>query len=241
MKIDEKPDKHIYEEHSDEDTFDELKYSAFKENKINIFKSGAFGRAEIPFALMGIFILAMIILFVLFYPKTRKPADVIEIQSINEKLKKIEDRIAGIEAEIKQIDQISAWVEKADQLVYKHEKMNATESIRMKQLELNIDKQIREIKNAQLHNKQIKTKKQSVKVITSKTDKSIKKNSASVAKPPSKKHTKAQHHIVGAGDTLFSISRLYNMTIDELKVLNKSLAGNDIYPGQKLLIYQTKE
>jgi LysM repeat protein len=42
-------------------------------------------------------------------------------------------------------------------------------------------------------------------------------------------------HIVSAGETLFSISKRYGLTVDELKAINK-LEGNQLYLGQKLRI-----
>ncbi len=46
---------------------------------------------------------------------------------------------------------------------------------------------------------------------------------------------KDSYHVVKQGDTLFKISQLYKLTIDELKALNK-LTDNNIKIGQKLLI-----
>ncbi len=48
------------------------------------------------------------------------------------------------------------------------------------------------------------------------------------------KQTKG-YHIVGSGETLFSISRLYNLTVDELKSMN-NLTENSLSVGQQLVI-----
>ncbi|MFN3997272.1 LysM peptidoglycan-binding domain-containing protein [Algoriphagus sp.] len=45
-------------------------------------------------------------------------------------------------------------------------------------------------------------------------------------------------HKVGAGETLFSISKKYNVTVDSLKQWNK-LLGNDLSVGQALIIKET--
>ena len=37
-------------------------------------------------------------------------------------------------------------------------------------------------------------------------------------------------------DTLYSISKKYNTTIDQLRKLNKLSKGATIYPGDKLLV-----
>lgn len=56
----------------------------------------------------------------------------------------------------------------------------------------------------------------------------------SVPRVPVSKQAKG-FHIVGAGETLFSISRLYNLSVDELKSLN-NLAENAISVGQQLIV-----
>jgi YbbR domain-containing protein len=43
-----------------------------------------------------------------------------------------------------------------------------------------------------------------------------------------------RYHLVRSGDTLWSISRGYNITIEELRRLNKLAPGAVIYPDQKL-------
>ncbi|MDP4240314.1 MAG: LysM peptidoglycan-binding domain-containing protein [Bacteroidota bacterium] len=47
-------------------------------------------------------------------------------------------------------------------------------------------------------------------------------------------------HLVKKGETLFSISKLYNISIDELKNINKILKGK-IHPGQQLKINHSVE
>ena len=54
-----------------------------------------------------------------------------------------------------------------------------------------------------------------------------------VIKP--RKDTNSGIHTVKTGETLFSISQLYNISVDQLKKLN-GLSGNEIRVGQKLTI-----
>lgn len=44
-----------------------------------------------------------------------------------------------------------------------------------------------------------------------------------------------EFHVVSAGETLYSISKLYNLTVDELKEINK-LVSNELALGQKLFL-----
>ena len=55
-----------------------------------------------------------------------------------------------------------------------------------------------------------------------------------VARPATPRQTNG-YHIVGVGETLFSISRMYNLTVDELKSLN-NLSDNAISVGQQLVV-----
>lgn len=51
---------------------------------------------------------------------------------------------------------------------------------------------------------------------------------------------KTTHHVVQAGDNLYRISRRYNLKLDELMRLNNLKSGEEIYPGQKLLLTPSK-
>jgi len=51
----------------------------------------------------------------------------------------------------------------------------------------------------------------------------------------SKTSEKADTHVVNKGETLYSISRIYNISVDELKSLN-NLSNNNVKIGQELII-----
>jgi len=51
---------------------------------------------------------------------------------------------------------------------------------------------------------------------------------------------KETHHVVQAGETLYRISRRYNLKLDELQRLNNLKPGTAIHPGQKLLVSPPK-
>ena len=58
--------------------------------------------------------------------------------------------------------------------------------------------------------------------------------------PAEKKETKAKMHTVKQGETLYRISRRYNLSVDQLREYNKLGAKASIYPGQQLQVTPPK-
>ena len=58
--------------------------------------------------------------------------------------------------------------------------------------------------------------------------------------PAEKKETKAKMHTVKQGDTLYRISRRYNLSVDQLREYNKLGVKAAIYPGQQLQVTPPK-
>jgi len=79
----------------------------------------------------------------------------------------------------------------------------------------------------------------SISQLKNKTEKTIvRKESEPETAVPVKKSVKkkSKFHTVEKKDTLYSISRQYNISIDGLRKLNKLSKGATIYPGDKLLV-----
>ena len=58
--------------------------------------------------------------------------------------------------------------------------------------------------------------------------------------PAEKKETNAKMHTVKQGDTLYRISRRYNLSVDQLREYNKLGVKAAIYPGQQLQVAPPK-
>lgn len=54
-----------------------------------------------------------------------------------------------------------------------------------------------------------------------------------------RKELENEYHTVGAGETLYSISRIYGIKVEELIAMN-SIINNQIQPGQRLLVKKTQ-
>ena len=76
------------------------------------------------------------------------------------------------------------------------------------------------------------------KSISQLENKTVKKEPEPKAAVPVKKAVKkkSQFHMVKKKETLYSISKKYNISIDELRKLNKLSKGATIYPGDNLLV-----
>ena len=57
--------------------------------------------------------------------------------------------------------------------------------------------------------------------------------------PPAENLTGYEYYTVTKGDTLYSIARKYNLTVDQLKLMN-NITNNTLSIGQKLIIGETK-
>jgi len=60
-------------------------------------------------------------------------------------------------------------------------------------------------------------------------------NSEVAAVDEQKQNSNSKYHLVEKGDTLYSIAKKYNKSVEELKSLNKKLS-NDIYLGEKIRV-----
>ena len=69
---------------------------------------------------------------------------------------------------------------------------------------------------------------------------SVQKVAAPEQAPAAKKEIKAKMHTVKQGDTLYRISRRYQLSVDQLREYNKLGAKSAIYPGQQLYVSPPK-
>jgi LysM repeat protein len=66
------------------------------------------------------------------------------------------------------------------------------------------------------------------------------KSEATEAAPAVKKEPPGKTHTVKQGDTLYRISRRYNLSVEQLRQYNKLDPKASIYPGQKLKVTSPK-
>jgi LysM repeat protein len=174
---------------------------------------------EMPFGLIAVVVTALVVLFILFIPKNRNEMDSKRIAAIEKKLLQIEDNLIRI-GEIKNnpsSEEPQDLTKKTEQLKGRIDKIEASLTLLSKQME--------EKKSAVKSKAQAETlKKESTEAVTPKASQPMEK-----------------YHTVEPGETLYSISRKYEIKPEELLKINNLPKDTTIHPGQRLLVGTQKK
>jgi LysM repeat protein len=160
--------------------------------------------------------LILIILSVVVIARTYRLAEKVQLLALESRLEQLESRLGSIEGE----GGLSQAGGPGNQLILLTERLD--------QLEANMTARINNMAN-QLN----ATPPKPVTEATPKTK-------GVTAAPGPKKETKAKIHTVKQGETLYRISRRYNLSLEQLRQYNKLDSKASIYPGQKLKVTLTK-
>ncbi|RJP81868.1 MAG: LysM peptidoglycan-binding domain-containing protein [Desulfobacteraceae bacterium] len=230
MKFDDPMKDDSMEEKKDENYFDGMEHSSLMKKRSGFNFSGATGMTVLLYLAGGIAVAVLVGLIAL---KSGKSFDPDRITGMDARIKQMEDRIIDLSLFETKLVGLETQGEKLDQLttrVYTLESNLATILERMesrspepkKQAEKSVPKSV-----AEMPQKTVAEKKQPQKIVAEK-------------KQPSSKGPEIYHH-VRQGDTLYSISRKYDLSVAELTQLNPSLSGKKtIFPGQKLRIQKKR-
>jgi len=205
-------DDHVNLESDRDDYFYEKKRSVWHKFNIGNWPLRLGGRPERPFILIGAGLIVLIIVFIALIMKNPGKEEN-PFEAYKTKVKFIEEKIARLD---KSVDRIAALDERAktmEQLIQQLNRSNVAVSAR-------IDAIAGDIRQM---NKQIPTGKNV-------------KTAAVKSGPVAKKQAATRYHTVRSGETLYRISRRYNIGLNELKLLNKLGAKALIHPGQKLIV-----
>lgn len=215
---------------AEEGYFQHRKYESLKRERPSFFQK-IFSRSETPFIIIG----ALLILCILtFLSLSRKD----KADEIGPRLALIEERLVQLEAQTAKIPEINGAMEKLGNQVAVTERY----ADRFEQIEASItmmtDKMARdlaELKKAASRPVVKKAGSPPAPVRAEKRSAPAEKRPASVEKRPAAA-SKPVYHVVGAGETLYSISRRYHMTVDALRRLNNLPENKAIQTGQKLMV-----
>lgn len=196
---------------SSQDVADEDHYNG--EGYENLGQRSFLSHNILMFSAVGISLLVLVILVVwFFFPRDK---------SMNsEQLKILESRVGALENKLRRFDKINEHLirlenqtKKFAHAVDRFDQFETSTALRMDVLA-----------------------KELVALQTEKSE--IKPVAPQVPESESKKEEKTgtKYHIVGAGETLYSISRGYGLSVDELRKFNDLKNDTTIFPGQKLVV-----
>jgi hypothetical protein len=196
-----------------EDYFDEEEYSPWNKKKRRLKPNVLKMPEEISLLWLGIGFFVLIILLILFFPRNRNTIDKKQIIAIETRIKKLEEMALEFETIDDRVTQIWEQAKAFEQFKDRFDRSEASLSLRMDHLVQSIDN------------------------LYKKTDRARPRQAKpSGSEKGSKKTAKERYHKVSTGETLYSISRKYGLTVEKLQLLNKLAKGVDIRPGQKLLV-----
>jgi LysM repeat protein len=160
--------------------------------------------------------LTLIILCVVLIARTYSLAEKAQLLALESRLEQLEGRLGSLEGE----GVLSQTGRSGNQLILLTERLD--------QLEANMTARMNDM----------------VKELNALPPKSgqesVQKAAAPKQTPAAKKETKAKIHTVKQGDTLYRISRRYQLSVDQLREYNKLGTKADIYPGQQLYVTPPK-
>ena len=203
------------EEKTEEDQFDEEQYSPWAEGKETKKGIKLGGFRVPPLLLVSAVAVLVAVLLVVLLRSGGDTASLQRIAALEQRLSQLEDRLDKYEGIDEKVTAIWEQAKSFEKFKDRFDRSEASISLRMDHLTMSLEalqKQLNEDRTTQ---------------------------SRAAAKEPDsdKSSSKVKYHQVEPGDTFYSISKKYNLTVQELIRLNKLKPDSVLMPGQKLIVH----
>lgn len=200
-------------------------YASLKEKGLK--KATILSSSPVRYLYWGIGIagaVGVVLLVMLLFSNINEPTDQASLSALEQKIELLEQRLEKYDGVDEKVTRIWEQAKSFETFKTRFDRSEASMSLRMDHLAMSLD------------------------ALQKKTDKTLKKvanlekgaaqTAASVSPPPVKKTATAtvKTHTVAAGDTLFSISRRYNLSVEKLRSINKLSKKTVIHVGQTLTV-----
>lgn len=166
-------------------------------------------------------VLCLLFLIISFLPVTGKIEEHKYIIKLEQRISDLEKRLEGTDITPDKIRELSVQGSKMESFINNYNRLDASVSLKTNLLASRIDK-------LQLQIDTIKQPVQKRKVVAEKKKTAKKKV---VRHAPEK-----LYHTVKKGETFYSISRKYGLSLGQIRVLNGFSEKTIIYPGQKIIV-----
>ena len=220
MRFDDSIKDDSIEEKRDENYFDGIEHSSFMKKQSGLKLSSGTGK---PLLLYLIGVIVVLVLVGMVVLKPGKPIDPDRLTGMDARIKQMEDRMIDLGLMEKKLVGIEAQGERFDRLIKRVDTMESNLTAILERFA-----------------SQKQEPQKPVEKIVPQSTREVPKKVVAETKPSASKASDIYHH-VRSGDTLYSISRRYDLSVAELKQLNPSISGKKtIFPGQKLRIKKNR-
>ena len=202
-------------------------YSSFKEKGLR--KAAILSGNPVRYLYWGLGIAVVsgvVLLLMLLFSNINESADLARIKTLEQKIQSLEQRLEKYEGMDEKVTRIWEQAKSFETFKTRFDRSEASMSLRMDHLAMSLD--ALQKKTAETLDKVAAIKKQ--------PSLPVPKMPAATSPPPSKKARASSLHTVAPGDTLFNISQRYNISLEQLKAMNKLSDGAVIHVGQKLRV-----
>jgi LysM repeat protein len=203
------------EEKNEEEHFNEEQYSPWAEHK-EAKRGIKLGKYQVPSLLLGLAIIALlVVLFLILRNGGGDTAASQRIVALEQRLQQLEERLDKFEGIDEKVTAIWEQAKSFEKFKDRFDRSEASTSLRMDHLTMSLEalqKQLNEARSTQAP-------------VTAKGPEAGKSSS------------KIQYHVVQSGDTIYGISKKYNLSVEELRRLNKMEPDSVLMPGQKLIVH----
>ena len=203
------------EEKTEEDHFDEEQYSPWAEGK-ETKKGINLGRFHVPPVLLIATVVALIaVLLVVLLRGGGDSDDPQRIAALEQRISQLEERLDKYEGIDEKVTAIWEQAKSFEKFKDRFDRGEASISLRMDHLTMSLEALQKQLNEARRPQARVAAK-----------------------EPDSgKSSSKIKYHQVEAGDTFYSISKKYNLSVEELIRLNKLKPDSVLMPGQKLIVH----
>ena len=202
------------EEETKEEYFDEEHYSPWAERKESK-KGFKLGKIQVLSVLLGVAIVALVAaLLVLLLNNGGDGVATQRISAFEQRLQKLEERLDRYEGIDEKVTTIWEQAKSFEKFKDRFDRSEASTSLRMDHLTMSLEALQKQLNQAQAPRA------------------SAPQKDDAAGKTP----LKAQYYQVQAGDTFYSISKKYDLKVEQLLQMNQLKPDSVIMPGQKLIV-----
>jgi hypothetical protein len=188
----------------------------WKKEKESLWKKIS-GRAETPFVLMGVGFVLVVVIFFAFFP--RGDGALPDNGALLDRLQQIEEKVGRMETALHEFTAIQEDMEPVKKAILRFDSADASMAANFQRLA-----------------EEVASLKKEMAALEKSRSAGAKTSAAAPQPEKTEAASKAGYHEVVKGDTLYSISRRYGVSVDAIRKLN-GLSGQDaIHPGQKLKV-----